>query len=856
MLSTLSKKLLSADGTLSQENFGLASRIFGTRSVSTLLALLRQLGDGYDELSTKVNNANGVMRDTADAQLEGIKPFYRLQAAWAKIQIAISESGIMDALADLADTMADFFNKVSSAEEKTKRLGFNILLLTAVSGPAVFIMGLLVTQVANIARGLLMLSAVISFFLTPIGLATGAVLLLAGVFAYTAFDGITSFQQLMDGLGPIINGIANIILSLVGFVISAVSGDWNTAWGYAKDVAAYAGSLIVMIITEVANILLSIFQSILQFTVDNWEQISNKIMEALDWLFTSTEGWILLFFLLMHTGFRHTAVGVVSIFAQMVNHIVRMSLALFMKMKPLWGPFWEALLIISRAAARPIVGAFKTMYEGVLYITRKFFVNMRRYMRRFAFWFVRVFRRMATAIAGKAMGTRAGGLFLQMSRNITTALINLSIKVRAIMTKIGIILLSPIKLAIAALVAAFVGLVIAIKDELVRGAKGAGTVFKLMLADALDFVMQAASAIQAFVSDPKGAVTGIIDLGFGGWFDTLEGDYGLGDPYAWFGVERGMSYEDAWDRGSDDLEGEDFIQALTDAGEAIKAFGLEAAEFVFSGLVDVGKIVSDFIFPNEPFSLLSTYLHHAGLAFQDEGFDANADGPWAFMAKAAGEITKGVIKVVGEGSKVAMEAALGGLGHILTDLNLMVQQIEPLHDVDLEAVKAKIYDLLGGEGAPTVPVGALEMLHALGEGEGGQESTPEERKASVIDFIQTLTGDIKTTLENLFAPSEETGELNAENVVQQLQQMGYDVEGLGKDWKDIIDSIVDDPDDLIDDDKKDGLDGDRTGFGANRSLTGALKDITMNFRIWIGDTEFEDLVVNAVQQARQSGRAI
>ena len=95
-------------------------------------------------------------------------------------------------------------------------------------------------------------------------------------------------------------------------------------------------------------------------------------------------------------------------------------------------------------------------------------------------------------------------------------------------------------------------------------------------------------------------------------------------------------------------------------------------------------------------------------------------------------------------------------------------------------------------------------------------------------------------------------------MVQQLEQQGYNVEELGKVWSDFQSKFTDtvDPDDLIDDDKKDGFDGDRTGFGANRSLTGALKDITMNFRIWIGDTEFEDLVVNAVQQARQSGRAV
>ena len=182
MLKSLSKALIDADTgeVKSGEHFALASRIFGARAVSTALALMGQLRSGYDDLSETVRESGGEMRRTAALQLEGLEPFYRLQAAIELAKISISESGVLDVFSNLSGKVADLFNKLSAASGETRRLVFGILSLATVGGPAIFIFGLLLSMLGRIGQGLLFLGSVVSFILTAGGAAHGRVALRRG----------------------------------------------------------------------------------------------------------------------------------------------------------------------------------------------------------------------------------------------------------------------------------------------------------------------------------------------------------------------------------------------------------------------------------------------------------------------------------------------------------------------------------------------------------------------------------------------------------------------------------------------------------------------------------------------------
>ena len=353
VMKDLADRLLDYQGNIkSSEDFALASRLFGTRAVSTALALLGQLRTNYDDLSDSVRNSAGAMRDTAAAQLEGLEPFYRLQAAFELLKVSISEAGILDAFARLAEKMADFFNKVAATDAGTRRLIFNILALTTIAGPAVLAVGLLITSIGRIAQMFLFAGSVLGFLLTPLGIFTAALIAVVATAIYMATEGVKSFEDLLGGASPFITSLTNIILAAIGFIVAAIGGDWSLAWGFAKDVIANAVSVVVQVMAEMVNTMLTLAQNLLSFMSEHWDAIVNNIMSALDWLFSSTEGWLIVFTMLMFTGVRNMAVGVVSRVLWMVNRII----LIFLKLASRLGLTAAAQGLWGKDLGRPHIG--------------------------------------------------------------------------------------------------------------------------------------------------------------------------------------------------------------------------------------------------------------------------------------------------------------------------------------------------------------------------------------------------------------------------------------------------------------------------------------------------------------------
>ena len=374
-LGVIAKSLLDVKGEFkSQDAKGLAGRLFGTRALSTHIALIGQLGDEYDDLSGKVENSAGSTKRTADAMIKGLEPFYRLQAAVELAKISISESGVLDTFASLAEKVSGFFNKLSDASEETRRLIFGIITLVTVGGPAIFMFGLLLQSIARVGQMFFFLSSLIQFIFTPLGLLTAAILAVVGASAYMSLKGVNSVQDFIDGSSPLISSLAGVVLGLVGFINAAISGDWATAWGYAKDVIADVAVVVISVITTLANTILMLLKNIVHFVAEHWQQISDSIMKALEWLFTNTEGWIVVFTLLMFTGIRNMAVGVLLRVVWMANKVFAAFVWLGTKLGlgalagGLWGKLWLGITMVASVATRGIVAIaarFGTLLLGV-----------------------------------------------------------------------------------------------------------------------------------------------------------------------------------------------------------------------------------------------------------------------------------------------------------------------------------------------------------------------------------------------------------------------------------------------------------------------------------------------------------
>ena len=444
VLRTLSRVFLNESGKIkSAEMFALASRIFGARAVSTALALMGQLETGYDDLSTSIRNSAGAMRDTAALQLEGLEPFYRLQAAFELLKISISESGVLDTFAKLAEKLAGYFQNMAGASEETRRLAFGILTLITVIGPVIFILGLLISAIARIGSMLLFLGSVVSFLMTPLGLLTVAILAVVGAAVYLGLKGTDGIKSFVDGSSPLLTALADIVFGVVGFVKAAIDDDWAKAWGYAKDVIASVAVVAVLVLKELANGVLLVFKNIVHYINTHWEQISASTMKALEWLFTTTEGWLVVFTLMMFKGFRNMALGIVSRVVWMAEKVFAAFLWLAKKLgaDKLWGRMWEGLRKIARAGAQAILDVVKKFAELMLdlfkklghriaawpiwgWLHAKFLAMYQTIVNMTAAWatsILLIFRRWQERIAGWRFFQWFQGTFLVMYRNILAA---------------------------------------------------------------------------------------------------------------------------------------------------------------------------------------------------------------------------------------------------------------------------------------------------------------------------------------------------------------------------------------------------------------------------------------------------
>ena len=239
--------------------------------------------------------------------------------------------------------------------------------------------------------------------------------------------------------------------------------------------------------------------------------------------------------------------------------------------------------------------------------------------------------------------------------------------------------------------------------------------------------------------------------------------------------------------------------------------------------------------------------------------NATIGSAFRFLAKVAGGITSSVLAPV---SRAAIETALGGIGFIVDSLNTTIQDIEPITDIDPQAVIDKIYEILGGAESPIIPTFGSEedrlaaeqelLSFAIGGTGGGGGATPEDRKLAAIDFIQNMVSAIEEGLRDLFKPNEE-GEPtmptdNVDDLLEQMYGLGYDLSGL----QDLVDQVNQfDPDSLA----PEGVNADGGGgSGPSRSLSGQLSDISMRFQFFFGDDEIEDFTTKAWIDAARSGR--
>lgn len=170
-------------GKLSQEDLtDNVQNIFGTDAMRTAIALMKQGGDGIDNMLAKLKNT-----DSAEIAATRVKGLWgeidQLKSALENLSIAIGNSGLLDFATNIVIQLTDWTQALATLSPEMLELGTIIAGVVATIGPLLFGLGLLtrgfglvLTGVATLTTAFRGLSAALLFVSTnPFGAALAVI---------------------------------------------------------------------------------------------------------------------------------------------------------------------------------------------------------------------------------------------------------------------------------------------------------------------------------------------------------------------------------------------------------------------------------------------------------------------------------------------------------------------------------------------------------------------------------------------------------------------------------------------------------------------------------------------------------
>ncbi|RWO23372.1 phage tail tape measure protein [Mesorhizobium sp.] len=158
-MSQIAQELQTKLGKLSQEDLNDAvSTIFGTDALRTAIALMRQGGNGIDDMMAKLKAT-----DSAEIAATRVKGLWgeidQLKSAVENLSIAIGKSGLLDFATNIVIQLTDWTQALATLNPEILKFGTIVAGLVASIGPLLLGLGLMTRGFGVVLQGVATLSA-------------------------------------------------------------------------------------------------------------------------------------------------------------------------------------------------------------------------------------------------------------------------------------------------------------------------------------------------------------------------------------------------------------------------------------------------------------------------------------------------------------------------------------------------------------------------------------------------------------------------------------------------------------------------------------------------------------------------
>ena len=312
-------------GLSESEQAAAASTIFGKEAMSGMLAIINASDSDYQKLANSIANCDGRADEMASTMMDNLPgAIEQMKGAIETLAIKIGTL-LIPTIRSIAEGIGNFVEKLNNMSDSQAQAAIKVAGFVAALGPALMVIGNLITWGVKMATTFSSISAAVSaaggasamfgsaitLLTGPVGIAIAACVAFAAAVA-TNFGGIrdtivnimgmisntiqtilatiktlwendfmgikTYTQACFDAIGVIVKTVMGVIEGIVKTFCSVLTGDWKGAWEGVKQIASSIldgiKSLIDIAFKAIVDIVLNISFSLLNAAKTSFAKIT------------------------------------------------------------------------------------------------------------------------------------------------------------------------------------------------------------------------------------------------------------------------------------------------------------------------------------------------------------------------------------------------------------------------------------------------------------------------------------------------------------------------------------------------------------------------------------------------------
>jgi len=199
-------------------------QLFAKRGGPGMAALLGKGEQAVTKLHESLKGAGGEAQRVATERMKGFEGSWKtLVSAFEELQIAIAESGLLATVTKVVDQIAGFLRELSKTAPELLKTGTVIAAVAASLGPAVWVVGTMLTTIGTLGSALAAAgTAIVGFLGGPVTLLIAAAVAIAAAWHAWGDDLQAAFPETFAALSELA-ATAEAIVTDLGQVIADIS---------------------------------------------------------------------------------------------------------------------------------------------------------------------------------------------------------------------------------------------------------------------------------------------------------------------------------------------------------------------------------------------------------------------------------------------------------------------------------------------------------------------------------------------------------------------------------------------------------------------------------------------------------